>query len=43
MSAKTDYLITNDADSGSEKNKKAAELGIVVISEAKFLNMCTRK
>jgi len=43
MSAKTDYLITNDLGSGSEKNKKAAELGIVVISEAKFLNMCTRK
>ena len=39
MSAKTDYLITNDTDSGSEKNKKAADLGIVVITEAEFLKM----
>ena len=39
MSAKTDYLITNDTDSGSAKNKKAAELGIVVITEKEFLKM----
>jgi DNA ligase (NAD+) len=39
MSAKTDYLITNDTDSGSVKNQKAAELGIVVITEDEFLKM----
>jgi len=39
MSAKTDYLITNDTDSGSIKNKKAAELGIIVITEEEFLKM----
>jgi len=43
MSAKTDYLITNDTDSGSEKNRKAAELGIVVITEDEFLAMAEGK
>lgn len=33
----TDYLITNDKTSGSGKNKKAAELGIPVISEEEYL------
>ena len=31
------YLVTNDTSSGSSKNKKAAELGIPVISEKEFL------
>ncbi len=43
MSAKTDYLITNDLDSGSVKNQKAADMGIVVISEEEFLKMAEGK
>ena len=39
MSAKTDYLITNDTDTGSAKNVKAAELGIVILTEDEFLKM----
>lgn len=39
VSAKTDYLINNDATSGSSKNKKAAELQIPIISEEDFLNL----
>jgi DNA ligase (NAD+) len=33
------YLVTNDAHSGSSKNKKAAELGIKLIDETAFLKM----
>lgn len=32
----TDYLITNDKESGSSKNKKAAELNIPIISEDEY-------
>ena len=39
VSAKTDYLINNDAASGSSKNKKAKELGVKIITEQEFLNM----
>ena len=39
VSAKTDYLINNDAASASSKNKKAKELGIPIITEAEFLSM----
>jgi DNA ligase (NAD+) len=31
------YLVTNDTDSGSSKNKKASALGVQVISEEEFL------
>ena len=31
------YLVTNDTSSGSSKNKRAAELGIPVITEEEFL------
>lgn len=37
VSSKTDYLINNDAASGSSKNRKARELGIPVITEEEFL------
>jgi DNA ligase (NAD+) len=33
------YLVTNDTSSGSSKNKKAADLGIKVITEKEFLEL----
>lgn len=33
------YLVTNDANSGSSKNKKAKELNVKVISEEEFLKI----
>lgn len=39
VTSKTDYLINNDVNSTSSKNKKAKELGIPIITEAEFLNM----
>ena len=37
VSKKTDYLLTNEMDSGSSKAKKAAELGTPIMSEKEFL------
>ena len=39
VSSKTDYLINNDVNSSSTKNKKARELGIPILSEEDFLAM----
>ncbi len=39
VSGKTSYLINNDRESVSGKNKKAKELGIAIISEDDFLAM----
>ena len=39
VTKKTDYLINNDAASGSSKNKKAKELNIPIISEDEFLKL----
>jgi DNA ligase (NAD+) len=39
VSSKTNYLINNDATSGSSKNKKAKELGVEIITEEQFLEM----
>ncbi len=37
VSAKTSYLINNDINSASSKNKKAKSLGVPIISEADYL------
>ena len=37
VSKKTDFLLTNEANSGSSKAKKAAELGTPIMSEEDFL------
>ena len=39
VSAKTSYLINNDAQSSSSKNQKAKQLNIPIISEEDFINM----
>lgn len=39
VTSKTDYLINNDIDSNSSKNKKAKELNIPIITEEQFLSM----
>ena len=39
ISNKADYLVTNDADIESEKNKKAQELGVRILSEEAFSDM----
>ena len=39
VNRKLTYLVTNDSDSGSSKNKKAKELGVKVISETEFLRL----
>lgn len=39
VSSKTDYLINNDINSGTSKNKKAKELGVPIITEEDFLKM----
>lgn len=39
VTKKTTYLINNDKESSSSKNKKARELGTLIISEEDFLDM----
>jgi DNA ligase (NAD+) len=39
VSAKTDYLITNDPGSGSSKNRTARELGVAIITEDEAVAM----
>lgn len=39
ISSKTDYLINNDIDSTSTKNKKAKELGIPIINEEQLKDL----
>ena len=38
VSGKTDFLVNNDPESGSSKNRKARELGIPIISEEEFVS-----
>ena len=40
VTAKTNYLITNDTESGSGKNQKARQLGTQIITEQDFIEMC---
>jgi DNA ligase (NAD+) len=39
VSSKTNYLINNDSNSGSSKNKKAKELSIPILTEEDFISM----
>lgn len=39
VTGKTNYLINNDVESSSSKNKKARELGIPIISEEQFIEL----
>ena len=39
VSSKTSFLINNDTESNSSKNKKAKQLEIPIISEQDFINM----
>ncbi len=39
VSGNTDYLINNNKESNSSKNKKAKELGIEIISEEEFIDL----
>lgn len=39
VSKNTDYLLSNEADSGSSKSKKAQELGIPILSEEEFKSL----
>lgn len=40
VTSKTDYLITNDTESGSSKNEKARKFGTKIITEKDFISMC---
>ena len=42
VSAKTDYLITNDPNSGSSKNRTARELGVTIITENEIRSMLNK-
>lgn len=42
VSAKTDYLITNDPGSGSAKNRTARELGVAIITEEDIMEMLAK-
>ena len=39
ISKKTDYLVTNDTESGSSKNIKARQLNIPIINEKSLIDM----
>ena len=39
VTKKTNYLINNDVESASSKNRKAKELGVPIISEEEFIEL----
>ena len=39
VSKKTNYLVNNDLESASSKNRKAKELGVEIITEDTFVEM----
>lgn len=39
VNKETDYLVTNDPDSGSSKNKNAQKFGIPIINEVEFIKL----
>lgn len=43
ISSKVDYLVNNDINSNSTKNRKAKELGIEIIDEEKLLELIEKK
>lgn len=43
VTAKTNYLVTNDVNSGSSKNLKAKKYGTKIITERDFLNLVERR
>lgn len=43
VSKKTDYLVNNDMESNSSKNKKAKDLGVSIISEMEFVEKFINK
>ena len=43
VTGKTTYLINNDRESSSSKNKKAKELGVPILSEEEFLKLLEEK
>ncbi|MDD6481244.1 MAG: NAD-dependent DNA ligase LigA [Lachnospiraceae bacterium] len=43
VSGKTSYLVNNDTESASSKNRKAKELGVPIISEDEFVALYARQ
>lgn len=43
VSKKTSYLINNDSESSSSKNKNAKKFGVPIITEEEFLNMINKQ
>ena len=42
INSKTSYLLTNDKDSGTVKNRDARALGIPIISESNYMEMINK-